>query len=88
MIRYLVQHPAISYAFYAAACLLELSFVIGFFTKKYDRRLMVAFFVFLVMDYLVMRIIYFEWLPFVILLRRQSWIVKREREASSVKRQM
>ena len=88
MVRYLVQHPPISYALYAVACLLELSFVIGFFTKKYDRRLIAAFFVFLVMDYLVMRIAYFEWLPFMIALNfpahNKVYIEKRAREKLTV----
>jgi len=67
-IWYLIRHTTMSYFLYAAACFIELSFLIGFFTKKYDRYLVTAFLVFLVMDYLIMRIAYFEWLPFVIIL--------------------
>lgn len=59
-IRYLVQHQILAYLLYLSATLLELSFVIGFFTKKYDRLLLSLFLLFLVADYLVMRIPYFE----------------------------
>jgi glycosyltransferase involved in cell wall biosynthesis len=72
LIWYLTEHKAISYLLYAAACLLELSFLAGFFTRKYDRYLAIAFLIFLVMDYVIMRIAYFEWLPFLILLNFSS----------------
>jgi hypothetical protein len=78
LIWYLVQHREISYLLYAAACLVEISFIIGFFTKKYDRYLAIAFFIFLLMDYIVMRIAYFEWLPFIITLQDFSRRVNRE----------
>lgn len=63
-IYWLIQHPAVSYCLYAAATAIELAFVIGFFTKKYDSVLIVAALLFLVMDVLVMRIPYFEIAPF------------------------
>ena len=67
-ILYLINHEALSYLLYVLACVVELSFIVGFFTKKYDRYLLLAFAIFLVMDYLIMRIAFFEWLPFVIVL--------------------
>jgi hypothetical protein len=69
MIQWLIGHPSASYLLYLAATLLELVFIIGFFTKKYDRLLIIAFIVFLLFDHLVMRIPYYEWLPYLVLLR-------------------
>jgi hypothetical protein len=66
------QAYKISYFLYAAACLFELSFLIGFFTKKYDRYLVAFFLGFLIIDYFIMRIAYFDWLPFVIVRFSQS----------------
>jgi len=60
---WLIQRPQLSYLLYLAATLLELSFVVGFFTKKYDRLLLVLLVVFLVMDHLSMRITYYEIAP-------------------------
>jgi ABC-type dipeptide/oligopeptide/nickel transport system permease subunit len=46
-----------------SATLLELSFIAGFFTKKYDRLLLALVVIFLVMDHLIMRITYYEIAP-------------------------
>ncbi len=64
-IYFLIRHEAIGYALYIAATLLELVFIIGFFTRRYDKWLIVGFALFLLMDRLVMRIPYFEVLPLV-----------------------
>lgn len=63
-IYWLIRHQTFGYILYAAATLLELAFVVGFFTRKYDKWLFAAFILFLVMDVLVMRIPYFDLLPF------------------------
>lgn len=63
---YLIRNPWQGYILYAVATLGELSFITGFFTKKYDRILVIIFLVFLVMDLLLMRIPYFETLPLVL----------------------
>lgn len=63
MILYIIETPLLGYSLYAASALLELIFVIGFFTKKYDRWLVSGFLLFLFMDYWIMRIPYFELLP-------------------------
>lgn len=60
---YFIQHPQLSYLLYLSATLLELFFIVGFFTKKYDRVLFVLFIVFLLMDHLIMRIPYYEIFP-------------------------
>lgn len=65
IIKYLIQHPVLSWSLYAAGTLIELSFVIGFFTKKADTILMVLLLLFISFNYFVMRINYMCWLPFV-----------------------
>ena len=67
-IYWLINHASVSYTLYVAATLLELSFIIGFFTKKYDWLLATATITFIGFDYGIMRIIYFDWLPFLLLL--------------------
>jgi hypothetical protein len=62
-IYWLVRHPGLGHVLYLAATVLEASFIVGFFTKKYDRLLLVFFLVFLIMDLLIMRIPYFEIMP-------------------------
>jgi hypothetical protein len=65
-IQWLIEHKGVGYALYLVATILELAFIVGFFTKRYDRWLMAGFIAFLVFDLLVMRIPYFEWLPFML----------------------
>jgi hypothetical protein len=67
-IYWLINHSTISYLLYVAGALLELFFIVGYFTKKYDWLLAIATIIFLVFDYALMRIIYFDWLPFLLLL--------------------
>ncbi|HWB25213.1 MAG TPA: hypothetical protein VG738_07025 [Chitinophagaceae bacterium] len=62
-IMWLVQHAWVSYILYLLATLVELSFITGFFTKKFDRVLVALFILFLIFDNLVMRIPYYEVLP-------------------------
>jgi hypothetical protein len=56
------------YALYLAATAIELLFAIGFFTKKYDKWLIAGFLAFLAFDYWVMRIPYFEVMPYLLCL--------------------
>lgn len=74
---WLIQHPGVSWCLYAAATIIELSFIIGFFTKKYDRLLAWLFIVFLIADYFIMRIPYFEMLPFLLTIQ----LNKKEKQA-------
>ena len=67
-IYWLVDRPKVSYVLYLVATLFELSFIIGFFTKKYDRYLIILFLLFLLMDVLVMRIPYWEVAPYLLTL--------------------
>jgi hypothetical protein len=59
-IYWLIQHPVAGKLFYVAATGIELVFVIGFFTRRFDRLLLLLFCIFLVMDVLVMKIPYYE----------------------------
>lgn len=63
---FLINHTTLSYLIYIGVTLMELSFLIGFFTKKFDRFLIFIYFIFLIADYLIMRIPYFETLPFLL----------------------
>ena len=63
LIYWLVRHPFLGWLLYAAATLLELVFAVGFFTKKYDRQLIILFVLFIIFDYFLMRIPYFEISP-------------------------
>jgi len=72
-IQWIINHPAWGYALYIAATVMELVFVIGFFTRKFDRTLIVLFLLFLVFDHLVMRIPYYEAMPFLLTLRFTQW---------------
>ena len=63
LVYYLVEHKWLSFSLYLSATLLELTFITGFFYKKYDRILFGLFVLFLLFDFIVMRIPYFEVLP-------------------------
>lgn len=66
IIYWLVKRPEFGYFLYLAATLLELFFVVGFFTKKLDRLLIICFVIFLITDHFFMRIPYYELTPFLI----------------------
>lgn len=68
VVYYLVQHKWLSFGLYLTATALELIFITGFFSKKYDRVLFGLFVLFLLFDFIVMRIPYFEVLPIAIVL--------------------
>ncbi len=80
---FLINHTTLSYLIYIAVTVMELSFLIGFFTKRFDKFLILVYFIFLIADYFVMRIPYFETLPFLLplcfhykpILRRKSDIL-------------
>ncbi len=68
LILWLVQHQTLSYILYLLATAIELAFIAGFFTRTFDKLLLALFLLFLVMDYLVMRIPYFEVAPLLLTL--------------------
>ena len=63
-IERLINNPGGSYLIYLGAFLVELAFGIALFTKKYDRILAVVFCCFILVNYMLMNISYFSWLPF------------------------
>ena len=60
MLYYLIQHRVLSYCIYVSATLLEASFIVGFFTKRFDKLLAIFFVLFLIADYIIISIPYFE----------------------------
>jgi hypothetical protein len=63
-VYYLANHTIFSYTLYLGATIAELIFGIGFFTKRSDKILIVAFILFVVLDFVLMRINYFAWSAF------------------------
>ena len=61
---FFIGHPAWSTILIWSAVMSQLIFGIGFFTRKYDRWLGILLIVFVAMDYLIMRIEYWEFLVF------------------------
>ncbi|HEY6900729.1 MAG TPA: hypothetical protein VI233_08810 [Puia sp.] len=79
---FLIGHPALSWSLYAAAVLLELAFVAGFFTRRWDRVLAGMALLFVAADLLVMRIPYWPVLIGILpLLLGRQW---RRRGAASL----
>lgn len=62
--QYLIDHPALSFTIYILAILMELTFIIGLFTKRADKLLLILAIVFFAADHLFMRITYW---PFMVL---------------------
>ena len=56
--HWLIGHPFLSYGLYLAGTILEGSFIVGFFTRRWDRLLIGLAIVFVMADLLVMRIPY------------------------------
>ena len=77
---WMINHPLVGYLIYVLGTLLELSFLTGFFTRKFDRILLYAFILFLLLDLFLMRIYYWELSPFMITL-----IYSRYRRHSALK---
>ena len=66
LIAWLIGHAYIAYALYVLVACMELCFGIGFFTRKYDGVLAAMYVIFLLADHLIMRIAYYETLPFLL----------------------
>lgn len=64
IILFLIKHRALAYCFYFFAFIGEIAFSAGFFTKKFDKVLLLILALFIVSDYLLMHINYFSWLAF------------------------
>jgi hypothetical protein len=59
-IQFLIDSPLLSKLLWWGATLLELVFLVGFFTRRYDIYLFVAFWLFLFSDYFVMGLHFWE----------------------------
>lgn len=57
---YLAQHTQISHVLYILATLIELSFIIGFFTRRYDKIIAFLFVLFFIFDKLLLGIDFSE----------------------------
>jgi hypothetical protein len=68
IITTLIQHKYLAHFLYIGAFLAEVSFIIGLFTIKYDRYLIIPFCIFILLDYALMEINYFSWIVFIGLL--------------------
>ncbi len=66
VIGWLVAHATLGYLLYILVACMELLFFVGFFTRKYDKALVGIYLVFLLADHLIMRIPYYETLPFLL----------------------
>lgn len=60
----IIENPVYCSILLLAAVISQLTFAIGFFTKKYDKLLAALLILFIVSDYLVMRIEYWEFIVF------------------------
>lgn len=63
-IKYLIGHKQVSYIVYLLATFCEFIFIVGFFTKRFDRLLIIVFLAFVAFDYFLMGINYFSWIAF------------------------
>lgn len=60
IIMYFIKHPDLAQGLFILATTIQLTFLIGFFTKKYDRLLLVLFFCFFLGDYFFMGLSFVE----------------------------
>jgi hypothetical protein len=67
-ISFLIANPVFGYLLYLGAAIAELIFAVGFFTKRFDKWLMLTFVMFLIFDHFIMRIPYYEVLPLLLTL--------------------
>lgn len=60
----IIDNPTYCHVIFVTAIVSQIAFSIGFFTKKYDRTLAFLLILFIISDYLVMRIEYWEFVVF------------------------
>lgn len=66
LVAWLIAHTTIAYLLYVLVACMELLFGVGFFTRKWDGLLAAIYIIFLLADHLIMRIPYYETLPFLL----------------------
>lgn len=73
--HYLIQHTALAQSLFILAALLELLFIAGFFTKKYDLLLLAGALTFHIGNYLFLEIPFLEQsIIFLTLIPKERWI--------------
>ncbi len=72
----LLDYMAVTYFMWMILMLVQISFVVGFFTEKYDKKLMLVSFLFPVISCFLMNINFFEffilWIPFLSVMNKHS----------------
>lgn len=63
---------------YRAAIVLQVFFITGFMTKRFDRLLILMFLIFVGFDFFLMRIPYFETFPYLLFLQNRSNASKKQ----------
>ncbi len=66
--NWIIVHPILAQFVYLLAYLIELFFGVGFFTNRYDKILRYFLIIFLIADFFLMRIAYFDYLVFLLVL--------------------
>ena len=79
-IYWLIRNPYIGYLLYIASIVFELVFGVGFFTKKNDKLLFALFILFLIIDFITMRIPYFIALPLALPLLFSKTIIFQKKD--------
>ncbi len=67
-INFFISHSVLSQTIFILATILEVSFVVGFFTKRFDTILALVFVVFFVVNYLLNQLYFFEFHILIVLL--------------------
>jgi hypothetical protein len=78
-IYWLINNQGTSYFLYLAGTVIELLFIFGFFTKKFDKWLIGGFLLFLCFNAVIMRIHYWEMTPFLLTLLFSRFSLPDER---------
>lgn len=86
-VQYLIAHPGISHTVLIANVILQLSFLIGFFTKRYDAVLFCVAIIFCVANYFVMSIVSAELLILNLTLINWDWLINHLKFSTGKKTQ-
>jgi hypothetical protein len=81
MYAYLISHYQVSFAMMFTVVLVQLGFLGGFFTKKYDRIYFVLLIVFCLLNYIVMHVYSFDLLIFLLVLLDWDKVEQRAAKA-------
>lgn len=60
---YFINNPTVAYVFFIFIVVVQISFLVGFFTKRYDKWLGVLFILFFIGDFLIMQLPFIEIYP-------------------------